>query len=412
MYGQESFIDSLPKNNIYICDDGNFELGKGNYSFKNSSDLGDLSCSISTAVIPPYSIPFGVNNFGDHITLVDNDISVSGGFDPSLFSKGVNVQRVFQGNYAIKLNDTINNASISYCSRSVMSRYFKYSGESSVTYNYSIISQRVDGLSERHIPRFIARVYNGPGSIIAEQCIAVDAQDPIFYSTGVDFGDLLFTDWRCGELSLNTEQNVEIGDVLKIEFIMTDDSKVFIYSTAYIDNICDESQACISCKECLYLYYPVAIGPDNKEAEVCIHAYNDINTGVEANYHAGEEVVLEPGFDGLYGSDGYFYIDGCSNSEEARYKTSTEQKDSMNIPDMDIQIYPNPTNGMLNILADNGVAINAVNLTSLDGKRIEISQQNDNGNYKLDMSSILRGIYILTIEKKNGEVVTQKIVKQ
>lgn len=258
-------------------------------------------------------------------------------------------------------------------------------------------------------PHFIVRLYNAPGNIVAEECLIVDEINPIFLSTGSNLGDLLYTNWKCGTLIPDPEQT-EIGDVLMIEFIMTDDGKGFSFATVYIDDICNETSQCSDCEYCIDVNADV-LSPDydQQQAEMCIEAVNVVNNGAMASYHAGEEVLLKPDFESLYGSTGHYYIEACSGDYNLRQAILQDKEEPAQGSVNGLKIYPNPTNGILNIAGD--VAINAVRLTSLEGKNIQVNQHSDNENYKLDMSSVSQGIYLLTIEKKNGGMVTQKIVK-
>lgn len=414
-YGQNKKTRSLSLNSAraivpYICDNGGFESGLTYYTFKNNSNNDLIYCNLSTLGTPSYTPPIGVNNFADHVTLVDNNPTVYEGYDPSLFAFGVEIPRVYQGDFAVKLNDTINNSMDSDRNLTSMSKIFIYN-DLEITYKYSLISERVDGFFDFDRPHFIVRLYNSSDIMVAEKCLIVDETNPIFLTTGITYEDLLYTGWKCETLTVNPEM-VKLGDVLRLEFIITDDGKGFSYATVYIDDICNETKAC--CEYCIDVSTDVLSGSDNRQAEHCINADNTINTGATASYHAGYEVVLKKDFAALYGSKDRFYIEGCSDSFNSRVAMS--QEDTVESNELSnnnaIQIYPNPTNGELNIIAGN-VTINSINVTTLDGKIIHINNQKDdsNGSFKLDMSAMSQGIYLLTIEKADGTITTQKIIK-
>lgn len=415
-YGQgekkeESSSNSTKAAVPYICDNGGFESGLTYYTFKNNLGNNIMSCDLSTQSIPSYIPPIGVNNFADHVTLVDNDLTVYGGYDPSLLALGVQIPRVYEGSLAIKLNDTINDAWLMQRNITAMSKIFIYN-DSQITYNYSLISERVDNFNEWDRPRFIVRLYNSVNTIVAEQCLVVDESNPIFLTTGTNnYEDFLYTGWKCGSLTVDPKL-VKLGDVLKLEFIITDDGKGHSYGTVYIDNICNV--ACYTCDYCININTDVLSGTDNQQAENCINADNTINAGVSASYHAGYEVLLHPGFEALYGSKDRFYIEGCSGEFDLRTAGLPQKNYNGEVDGTTnrINVYPNPTNGELNIITDN-ISINSISLTGPDGKKIHIDPKIDTatGNFRLDVNSASQGVYLLTVEKKNGEIITQKIIK-
>lgn len=413
-YGQNKKTESSSLNSAkaivpYICDNGGFESGLTYYTFKNNSNNDLIYCNLSTFGVSSYIPLTGANNFIDHVTLVDNNSGVFGGYDPSLFALGVEISRVYEGDFAVKLNDNVNDSMMDRNLTS-MSKVFVYS-DLEVTYKYSLISERVDGFLDFDRPHFIVRLYNSSNVIVAEECLIVDESNPMFLTTGITSQDFLYTGWKCGSLTVDPEV-VKPGDVLTLEFIITDDGKGFAFATVYIDDICNETKTC--CEYCININTDVLSGIDNKQAEHCINADNTINTGVMASYHAGYEVILKEDFTALYGSKNRFYIEGCSDTFNSRVAMS--QGDTVESNELGnsnaIQIYPNPTNGELNIIVSE-VVISSINIMTLDGKTIHVNKQEDesNGSFKLDMSAISQGIYLLTIEKADGTVTTQKIIK-
>lgn len=70
-----------------------------------------------------------------------------------------------------------------------------------------------------------------------------------------------------------------------------------------------------------------------------------------------------------------------------------------------IGIYPNPTNGILNIKADSKVE--NVNVTNIVGQKINV-RISDN---QIDMQGLPKGIYIVELKLKNGQTFSKKIIK-
>ena len=68
-------------------------------------------------------------------------------------------------------------------------------------------------------------------------------------------------------------------------------------------------------------------------------------------------------------------------------------------------VYPNPTSGILNIDLDE--EIEKIDIYSLLGRKVGTST-----NTQMDISNLASGVYLLTIETKDGKVGTKRIVKQ
>lgn len=68
-------------------------------------------------------------------------------------------------------------------------------------------------------------------------------------------------------------------------------------------------------------------------------------------------------------------------------------------------IYPNPTNGILNIKTDS--QITQASVTNLVGQRMPVELRNN----QIDMTSFAKGIYVIEVQFKNGQKVSKKIIK-
>ena len=71
----------------------------------------------------------------------------------------------------------------------------------------------------------------------------------------------------------------------------------------------------------------------------------------------------------------------------------------------DFVIYPNPTNGYLNIQSFE--SISNIKVYSSDGRKLLETQSTF-----LEISNYPSGIYFLTLETENGSIGTQKIIKK
>ncbi|MEM6684333.1 MAG: T9SS type A sorting domain-containing protein [Bacteroidota bacterium] len=71
----------------------------------------------------------------------------------------------------------------------------------------------------------------------------------------------------------------------------------------------------------------------------------------------------------------------------------------------EIKIYPNPTKGILTIDVTNDIA--TIHINNLLGETIKTQIQKNT----VDLSSLAKGVYILTVELTNGKIITKKIIK-
>jgi hypothetical protein len=70
-----------------------------------------------------------------------------------------------------------------------------------------------------------------------------------------------------------------------------------------------------------------------------------------------------------------------------------------------IGIYPNPTNGILNIKADS--SIETVNVTNVVGQKINVQFSNN----QINMQGFPNGVYIVELKLKSGQIISKKVVK-
>ena len=71
----------------------------------------------------------------------------------------------------------------------------------------------------------------------------------------------------------------------------------------------------------------------------------------------------------------------------------------------DIQVWPNPTNGVLHIAADH---INKVEIRNLLGQMVLCTENTSD----IDISDLENGVYFLRVNNKNGRNKVTKIIKE
>lgn len=70
-----------------------------------------------------------------------------------------------------------------------------------------------------------------------------------------------------------------------------------------------------------------------------------------------------------------------------------------------IGIYPNPTNGILNIKTDSD--IDKVNVTNVVGQKMNVQFSNNT----INMQQLQKGVYIVELQLKNGQKISKKVIK-
>jgi hypothetical protein len=71
-----------------------------------------------------------------------------------------------------------------------------------------------------------------------------------------------------------------------------------------------------------------------------------------------------------------------------------------------IIIYPNPTNGVVNIESE--TSINKITVFNIQGNELLVEHSKNN----LDLSNFLTGIYFIKIEDNKGEIIVKRLIKE
>ncbi|MFD1614424.1 T9SS type A sorting domain-containing protein [Gelatiniphilus marinus] len=123
------------------------------------------------------------------------------------------------------------------------------------------------------------------------------------------------------------------------------------------------------------------------------------------------------GFANLLKSDTYLsglmlmlYQGGNGDGFDADLLTTALTLDVVeHLIEMDVLLYPNPANHLVNIKAGNGIIIKAIDLYDISGKKIEVKLSNKN---QLNVSNLPDGIYLINIYSETGAVSKKLIVKK
>ena len=96
--------------------------------------------------------------------------------------------------------------------------------------------------------------------------------------------------------------------------------------------------------------------------------------------------------------------DNCSQTSECNEVNIT----GINEISTEISIYPNPTNGLVNVNSDNN--IEKIIISNVSGKVIKEININSN-NYIIDLINQTKGVYIISIITNNS-VITEQVIKE
>ncbi len=151
---------------------------------------------------------------------------------------------------------------------------------------------------------------------------------------------------------------------------------------------------------------------ENYDTYYHIVASNIIENNANATYKANESIILKAGFHAKYNSIFHAYILPCDYITNTTVK-SVNETTKKEISDEDliretvdfIQVYPNPTKGILKIESSKEVS-NWI-IMNVYGKSLYRGHESKT----IDMSNIAKGVYFLKAILHDGKVVTKKIIK-
>ena len=81
-----------------------------------------------------------------------------------------------------------------------------------------------------------------------------------------------------------------------------------------------------------------------------------------------------------------------------------EEEETLSLADASAMIYPNPSNGIVNIKM---AALKEATIYNLSGKRIMRSTDN-----RIDVSTLSEGVYIIKLENKSGDRFSTRLIKE
>lgn len=140
-------------------------------------------------------------------------------------------------------------------------------------------------------------------------------------------------------------------------------------------------------------------------------------------YHANDYLELVPGFETRNNAKFAAYIAECS--EGFTYKVGTVQEDNLEQDDYalnigygnqinltkiknNFSIFPNPSNTSITISYTK--QLQKITVFSMDGKMI-LSRETEDNTSQIDVSAFINGLYLITVETQNGQLLQSKFIK-
>ena len=154
-----------------------------------------------------------------------------------------------------------------------------------------------------------------------------------------------------------------------------------------------------------------------KAANLVSVGNNTLSNGVV--YHAANFVELNPGFEALLGSQFAAYPEGCSANYVYKNQSQSDSLNETVIEDEVINlvkvangfaIIPNPSISTIEIVMK-GTSFNKVSITTIDGKLVLNKTIEKTDKTQLDVSRYANGIYIINIISEDGQLLSEKLIK-
>lgn len=91
--------------------------------------------------------------------------------------------------------------------------------------------------------------------------------------------------------------------------------------------------------------------------------------------------------------------------------TCTLSTDTMSTLDNKFSVSPNPTTGLINVTNNEGINVNEITVTDLNGRVVKTSKFDNVSNISINISDLSAGIYMMNIKSEAGTA-TKKVVKE
>jgi len=177
--------------------------------------------------------------------------------------------------------------------------------------------------------------------------------------------------------------------------------------------------SCLPCPANLVITTNV-ISPntDTRQASATITATNTIASGATGIYHAGTELVFQPGFISEAGSNFRAYIEGCTNSivlqqgfldEEPVAAVPHTKSVETDQNTENLVVAPNPNNGLF-VVTLKEPTTGSIQIADLSGRIVYERKFKNEARFEIDIQERPKGIYLVRVLTAKANM-TGKIIK-
>jgi hypothetical protein len=141
------------------------------------------------------------------------------------------------------------------------------------------------------------------------------------------------------------------------------------------------------------------ISLDNESGELTVSTSSVLDFETTPTFNLGIEVS-----DGSLSDLAIFTISLTEVEEDEEEEEEEEEEETLSLADASAMIYPNPSNGIVNIKM---VALKEATIYNLSSKRIMRSTDN-----RLDVSALSEGVYTIKLENRSGDRFSTRLIKE
>ncbi|KAF2514820.1 S8 family serine peptidase [Flavobacterium salilacus subsp. salilacus] len=158
-----------------------------------------------------------------------------------------------------------------------------------------------------------------------------------------------------------------------------------------------------------------SIEPVHEHAYLSLKASNVINNGADAEYMAGQYVVMTDGFHADSGSLYHALIGRCEGTFEPSFGARPallEDESTVTeaiIKEKKLLIYPNPASETVTVELTKGFIKN-ITIYSIDGRMVADKKDGISNIAELSISHLEKGIYIISAQTDERDTLTQKLI--
>lgn len=181
--------------------------------------------------------------------------------------------------------------------------------------------------------------------------------------------------------------------------------------------------------------YSFGLGPSTTEPQVTLPENTWVRLGFSFNKGTGEVIWKGPGIAAAFsgndtfpatttGADAgeldFIVIAGTGNTIPTtfvfdNYISRASNTDTLLSNDdfsvtSKFSVYPNPSNGLVNISSDLNSSLNSVSITDLNGRTVKTVELNGDSSAQVNISDLSAGVYMMNINSDQGST-TKKIIK-